>query len=99
MSKMTIDIDEDGLIKGKYDGLGKMNVDVEYVKDLVSTCQRLTLRNNALMHDLAEATTERDKLLKALGAVEEHNGEDIFIDSFISNIADIFSQLERRKSL
>lgn len=100
MSKMMIEIDEEGLIKGKFDGLGKVNVDVEYVKDLINSCRRLTLRNTALMHDLAEVSTERDKLLKAFGsgAVKEQNGEDIFIDGSVIALA-IISHLERRKSL
>ena len=99
MSKMMIEIDEEGLIKGKFDGLGKVNVDVEYVKDLINSCRRLTLRNTALMHDLAEVSTERDKLLKALGAGEEQNGGNIFTDGLVIAIANIISHLERQKRL
>ena len=67
MSKMTLEVDEEKLVNGKYDGLGTVCVEVSYVKDLITTCRRLTLRNMELMYDLAEVSTERDKLLKALG--------------------------------
>ncbi|NCD11014.1 MAG: hypothetical protein EOL93_00555 [Epsilonproteobacteria bacterium] len=97
MSKMTIEIDEEGLIKGNFDGLGKMNVDVEYVKDLIFTCRRLTLRNTALMHDLAEVATERDKLLKALGG--ESDVCMVIIDNFDSNLDDFLSHIQKRKSI
>lgn len=98
MSKMMIEVDEDALIEGKYDGLGKMSVDIEYVKDLISTCRRLTLRNTALTHDLAEVVTERNKLLQALGAeVRNDNGNSFLVVDIFSNWA-INDSLEPYKS-
>lgn len=64
---MTVEIDEEGLVKGKFDCFGKINVDVDYVKKLILDAKKYALRNTALMHDLAEVTAERDKLIKALG--------------------------------
>lgn len=100
MSKMTIEIDEEGLIKGKFDGLGNVSVDVEYVKALISTCRRLTLRNTALMHDLSEVTTERDKLLEALGAGEKDDDSShvVVIDGFSIDLKNIFEHMQIQKS-
>ena len=93
MSKMTLEVDEEELVKGKYDGLGTVCVEVGYVKDLISTCRRLTLRNMELMYDLAEVTTERDKLLKALG---DGGKDDMCV---VVDFSDFFDGFQKRKSV
>jgi len=67
---LSVEIDENDLLEGKYDGLGKINVEVSYVKELLMDCRRYALRNTALMHDLAEVSADREKLLSALGSKE-----------------------------
>lgn len=88
MSKMMIEVDEDALIKGKYDGLGKMSVDVEYARDLHSTCLRLAQEKAVLMHNLDVMTKERNKLLKALGAeVRNDDGNSFLVVDIFGNCA------------
>ncbi len=67
---LSVEIDENDLLDGKYDGLEKINVEVSYVKKLLMDCRKYALRNTALMHDLAEVGADREKLLSALGCKE-----------------------------
>lgn len=79
MNKMVIEVNEEALISGKYDGLGKISVDIAYIKDLNSTCLKLANEKAVLTHNLDVITKERNKLLEALGGGENDNGTMVVI--------------------